>query len=123
MLRNYPIYFNTDVISIPHAAWIVNPDTISTSNLTEAGTEDVEVTRFGKLTISASYQCTDRWARFFAGYNNIKSFTLKFYDVLTDDYVEKTVRMSGLSIDEVQYSDRLPSTNGLYIVSFSLLEF
>lgn len=121
--RDYPIYFDTDVVPIRHKRWDITYDNISVTNQTESGTDDVEVTRFGKATIDAQFDVTERWAKFFRQYSIKQYFTVKYYDVLNNDYVERVVRMENISVSEYPESVTIDGVNGIYQVSFVLYEF
>ena len=121
--RDYPIYFGTEEITIPHLTWSVGYANNVVINPTEAGTDDVEYIRFGKVTIRAQFRCMDEWTSFFARYNNLPGFEVKYYDVESKEYVTKIMRMDGLSISERRRSDTLEVTNGTYDISFNLVEF
>lgn len=123
LVEDYPIVIDNTEVPIKKQQW--NRSYVNVSNIaqTEAGTDDVEVLRFGKTTISASFKCTDTWAKFFAECNGKPYLTVKFYDLETETYAEKTMRMDSLTINEIRFSDRIDVSNGLYNVSFRLLEF
>ena len=124
MLKDdYPIVIDNTEVPLKKQQW--NRSYVNICNIaqTEAGTDDVEYIRFAKTTIAASFKCTDDWAKFFAECNNKPSLTVKFYDLQTETYVEKTMRMDSLTANEIKYSDQVDVSNGLYNVSFRLLEF
>lgn len=123
MLSNYPIYFDNTEITIRRVQWSRGYENLANVSETEAGTDDVEVIRKGKTVIGAAFNCSDRWASILSAFNDQQSIQVRFYDIKTKDYVTLKMRMEDLNIDEVQYSDRVSGTNGLYIVSFSLVEF
>ena len=124
MLRDdYPIYFDTDEITIKHRQWNRQYQKLTSIATTEAGTDDVEVVRFAKCVIAAQFRCTDTWAGFFASYNDHQEISVKFYDTDTDAYVTKNMRMQNLQINEIAGSDRLTVTEGVYNVAFQLVEF
>lgn len=124
MLRtDFPIYFDTDQITIKHLQWVRSSANMITVNTTEAGTDDVEYLRFGKDTIRAAYRCMDAWASFFAGYSKHPSIEVKFYDTESKAYITKTMRMENFSCTERKKSEDLAVTNGIYDISFSLVEF
>lgn len=123
MLSNYPIYFDNTEISIRKIKWARSYNNLANVSETEAGTDDVEVIRKGKTIIGAEFNCSDRWASILSAFNDQQSIQVRFYDIKTKDYVTLKMRMEDLNIDEVQDSDRVSGTNGLYIVSFSLVEF
>lgn len=123
MLSNYPIYFDNTEISIRKIKWVRSYNNLANVSETEAGTDDVEVIRKGKAVIGAAFNCSYRWASILSAFNDQQSIQVRFYDIKTKDYVTLKMRMDGLEIDEVQNSDRVANTNGLYIVSFDLVEF
>lgn len=123
MLSNYPIYFDNTELTIRRLRWSRGYENLSNVSETEAGTDDVEVIRKGKAVIGAEFNCSDRWASILSAFNDQQSIQVRFYDIKTKDYVTLKMRMEDLNIDEVQDSDRVSGTNGLYIVSFSLVEF
>lgn len=120
---DYPIYFDTTAITIKHRRWNRTYGNILNINQTEDGHDDVEVVRKGKSTISAWFRCTDTWVSTLVAFNDEPSFIVKFYDVKTKAYVDLTVRMEGLTVQEIIGSDRLSATNGIYDVAFNLVEF
>lgn len=121
--EDYPIYFDDTEISIRHRTWKRSYVNLINENTTEAGTDDVEYVRFGKTNIRAQFWCTDTWTAIFATFSGKPSISVKFYDVETDAYITKSMRMSNFSISEINGSDRLTATNGTYDVSFDLEEF
>lgn len=124
MLRtDYPTYFDDTEIAIKCLQWDRSFYNVLNINQTENGVDDIEVIRKGKSTISASYQCSDFWAAKLAAFDELPSFMVYFYDVKTKDYTTLTVYMDGLSVEQVPDSDKTPGTNGLYTVSFNLVEF
>ena len=124
MLReDYPIFFDETEIEIKHLSWNRSYSNILNTQQTEDGHDDVEVIRRGKSTISASFRCTDEWVSILAEFNSHPSIDVRFYDVVTKDYVTLEMRMESLSVQEIRNSDRLTVTNGTYNVSFSLVEF
>lgn len=120
---DYPVYFDDIELKIRRLQWGRDYENISNEYQTEDGHDDVEVIRKGKAVIRASFQVSDVWASILAEFNDKPFFSVRFYDVKTKDYTTLTMRMDGLSIDEEPYSDTVSSSNGLYTVSFDLLEF
>ena len=123
MLSNYPIYFDNTELTIRRVQWSRGYDNLENVSETEAGTDEVEVIRKGKTVIGAAFNCSDRWASILSAFNDQQNIQVRFYDIKTKDYVTLKMRMEDLNIDEVQDSDRVSGTNGLYIVSFNLVEF
>lgn len=123
MLSSYPIYFDNTALTIRRIQWSRGYENLANVSETEAGTDDVEVIRKGKAVIGAAFNCSDRWASILSAFNDQQSIQVRFYDIKTKDYVTLKMRMEDLNIDEVQDSDRVSGTNGLYIVTFNLVEF
>ena len=120
---DYPVLINGTQMDVEWLQWDVAKNNIVSSQETEAGTEDMEVIRTGKVSISALVQVSDRWAHIIDGFNDIPVLPVKYYDVSALNYVEKSMYMSDLSIELAQYSNRQTLSNGLYTVSFKLTEF
>ena len=123
MLSSYPIYFDNTEITIRRVQWSRGYENLANVSETESGTDDVEVIRKGKVVIGAAFNCSDRWASILSAFNDQQSIQVRFYDIKTKDYLTLKMRMEDLNIDEVQDSDRVSGTNGLYIVTFNLVEF
>lgn len=123
MLSNYPIYFDNTEIKIRRGNWTRAYNNLANVSETEAGTDDVEVIRKGKTTIRAQFNCTSFWASTLSAFNDQQSIQVRFYDIKTKAYVTLKMRMEDLEVDEVENTDRIETTNGLYIVSFDLVEF
>lgn len=119
----YPVKINNVSLFRPEKFEII-PSIIETEFQTEAGTDEIIVTRYGKVTISAEYACDDDWVSKFQGWNNSGSaLTVKFYDPSQSTYATKSMRLRNLKIDLVPHSDYLTGTMGVYTVSFDLIEF
>ena len=121
--RDYPIYFDETEINIKHRTWQVGYANSVVINTTEAGTDDVEYIRFKKATIRASFRVTDEWAQILTEFGRHPGIEVRYYDTEEMGYVTKDMRMDGLSVAEIQKSDTLESTNGVYDISFNLVEF
>ena len=124
---NYPIYFDTTQILSPHS-WEEKSNVVETVNETEAGTDQIDVTRYDKLSVSVSYAIAESedgggWAKILKGFSKYNSFTLKRYDILLGGYEERTVRMRNFSANLKPKSDYLPAVNGVWEISFTLEEF
>ena len=57
MLKDYPIKFNNEQIFTP-SSWEESSAVVESVNETEAGTDQIIVTRYDKLSVSAAFQCT-----------------------------------------------------------------
>lgn len=115
-------YFNNTAIIWPQS-WVENPEKMKNVFTTEAGTEVDLVVRAEKLTVSASYRCSDTWLYNFMFFRDLNSFTLTRYNPRTKLSEEKTVRMTEFNYSLVPKSYDLEVTNGVWEVSFNLEEF
>ncbi len=122
MLSEYPIYFDETKLFTPES-WEESYSVVESTNQTEAGTDQVIVTRYDKLSVSASFQCTSRWAAIFAGFRDQDSIAVKLYDLKTQDYKTRTMRIRNFKTGPEKNSEKTKGTNGLYTVSFDLEEF
>lgn len=123
LYSDYPLFFNNTEIVPTRQNWSLNYYNIQNVHMTDAGYDDYEVIRRGRVEISASFQCTDRWAAILTRFNDHTMIDVKYYDIATKGYVTRTMHMEDLSVQEVRNSEKVQETNGLYVVSFSLLEF
>lgn len=119
---NYPVLIGSTPITIPATSWSMSLETVENVNTTEDGHDDVELTRLGKRNISASYKVTDGWALFFRSMYSAGTVTVSVYDTLTQTYDTFDVRVRNYKESLVRKSDDLSVTNGIYNISFNLLE-
>ncbi len=122
MLRDYPIKFEDTTLFRPEK-WNEKYEKVVSSKQSEAGTDIVTVTRTGKLSISADFNCTDVWLAKFMQFDAMGSFTMSKYDVISGGYKQYTVRIENLSVTVEIHSDYIKTSNGLYVVSFDIKEF
>lgn len=122
MLSDYPIYFDKTKLFTPES-WDESYSVVESTNQTEAGTDQVIVTRYDKLSVSASFKCTSRWAAIFAGFRDKDSIAVRLYDLKTQDYKIRTMRIRNFKTGPEKNSEKTKGTNGLYTVSFDLEEF
>jgi hypothetical protein len=122
MLSDYPIYFDETKLFSPES-WEESYNVVESTNQTEAGTDQVIVTRYDKLSVSASFQCSSRWAAIFAGFRDQDSIAVKLYDLKAQDYKTRTMRIRNFKTGPEKNSEKTKGTNGLYTVSFDLEEF
>ena len=120
--QQYPLMFNNDVLKYPDS-FNIEEQTVETVNQTEAGTDQVQLVRTGKIKISVSHLCLADELIFYKNYSTLPKFTLKYYDPSLNGYVTKTVRMRGLKYPLSKGSYRLDGVRGVYSVSFTLEEF
>ena len=117
-----PIKFDGEDIIEP-VSWSEDSEVIETVNETEAGTEQISVTRYDKLSVSCTFQCSHRWAKKFKKYSQQDEISVSFYDILNENYAARQMRIRDFKVSLVDNSWRTPNTNGLWNVSFNLIEF
>lgn len=122
MLKDYPTKFNDTELFRP-GKWETAYEKIATVKQSEAGTDMVLKTRAGKLRVSAEFNCTDLWLKKFREFDAMGSFTLSLYDVVVGGYSTHTVRIENLKANLEVHSDHITVSNGLYVVSFDIIEF
>ena len=122
MLKDYPIYFDDTKLFTP-TKWEESSEVVESVNQTEAGTDQVIVIRTDKLSVSASFQCSSRWAAKFAAFRDQDSIQVKLYDIKEQGYKTRTMRMRNFKPGHEEHSEKTANTNGLYTVSFDLEEF
>lgn len=122
MLIDFPVKFGDE--TIPEAeSWSEESSVVENVNQTEAGTDQVSITRYDKLSVSCSFQCSHRWAAKFKKYSKQDSIAVKLYDLELGGYKTRTMRIRSFKADPVKNSQRTPNTNGLWEISFNLEEF
>ena len=116
------IKFDDEEIIEPQS-WSEDSEVIETVNETEAGTDQVAVLRYDKLSISCSFQCSHRWAKKLKAYSKQDEISVSFYDILAEENTVRKMRIRDFKAALVENSWKTPGTNGLWIVSFNLFEF
>ena len=121
-LKDFPAMFNQT--EIPFFYGQEQFSKVQTSNQSESGKDLIQITRDSKLTIPCSFEIADvAWVKTFREFSLMKSFKLKLYDVLKDEYTEYTVRMEDYSHIRKRKSDQLEEIKGVWTVAFTLQEF
>lgn len=120
--RDYPTFFD-DVQMLLPTSWSESSEVIETVNESEAGTDIVDVTRYDKLSISASYRCTDSWAKILKEFSKKDIIVVKRYDYLSNAYEERNMRIRSFKANMMHYSDRIVASNGIWEISFTLEEY
>ena len=120
--KDYPIYFNDTKLFWP-SKWQESYSVVETTNQTEAGTDQVIVTRYDKLSVSCEFKCSAAWASTFTTFRDKDSIAVRLYDLKTRDYKTRTMRIRNFKTGPEKNSEKLTSSNGLYNVSFDLYEF
>lgn len=122
-IRNtYPMMFNDTVIPFP-SSYSEQSKTIENVRQTEAGTDIVNIARYGKLHVSMSFKCLQPTLQSLAVFETEDSFIFKRYNPKNDTYEERTVRMRDFDCSLVKGSEDLTEVDGVWQVSFSLEEF
>lgn len=120
--NDYPLMFNNETMYYP-SSFSISEDVVEKVNQTEAGTDQVQLVRTGKVTMSFATKCLADWLAKYEYYSTLASFQVKYYDVSINGYVEKTVRMRDFKWSVVKHSYELNNIAGVYEVSFTLKEF
>lgn len=123
LYSDYPLLINDVEIKPTRQNWSIEYINILNENMTEDGHSDIEIVRKGKVGISVSMQCADMWASTITLLNAEASLSVKCYDIATKGYLTRSMYMDGLIVKEVPNSDKVQGINGLYYVSFDLVEF
>lgn len=122
MLKDYPVLFNEEEIIRP-SSWSESYGVIESVNETEAGTDQVVVVRYDKLSVSASFKCSSTWAGKFKRYSVQGRVHVSMYDLAREDYRQRIMRIRNFKASPVEGSHLTSGTNGLWEVSFDLEEF
>lgn len=122
MLKDYPVLIN-GVALMESNSWEEESNTIENTYETEAGTDQVSVIRYDKLTVSANFRCHSDWLRQFKQWSKADTLTVQMYDAIANGYVSRTMRMRNFKQKLVEYSEKVHDTNGVWNVTFSLEEF
>lgn len=127
LLANYPIKINNTALPSP-SSWSESSRVVENVLVTEAGTDLIDVTRYDKLEIAVNYKIAEsaaggEWAKFFKSISVLDSVTVSRYDILAQDYEDRTMRVRNFRANLVPKSDRLSAVNGVWNISFTLLEF
>lgn len=122
MLKNFPLKFNGTAIPFPNSYTIAN-SVIENVNESEAGTDVIQIKRMQKMTITLSFRLMDSYLAFFEGYAySNQTITVSVYDAITKAYTTKTMRMRDFNYKLVEKSELVNDINGMYDISFSLIE-
>lgn len=124
LATTYPTIIN-GVEYKPFKTWSVKFNDIVTVHETEAGTQEDVIIKKGRRSITVGTTCLQPTATTLAGLEDLDNFTVKYYDIKTNAYIERTMRVapSSLSVNLREKTSTLGSTNGVYDVSFTLEEY
>lgn len=107
------------------STWRESYEVVENVNLSEAGTDIVNVTRYGKLSVSASLKCSRTVAKQLKEYSDEPYIFVALFDIIKAEYVKHKVRFRDFKINPINKSWELtetPYSDGVYEVSFSLKE-
>lgn len=122
MLSLYPIKIDGTPIPWP-TKWEEDSDVIENINETEGGKDVVDTSRYDKLSVKVTIKCTDQWAKFFKQKSKQDSVTLRRYDVLEEGYEDRTMRIRNFKGKLTKGSQKVSVTNGVWEISFDMIEF
>lgn len=122
MLKEYPVKIN-GISIIQASSWQEDRGVIEHIYQTEAGTDQISVTRYDKMQIKASYRCRDTWYARFLTFSLEDSLLVEMFDPIQKGYMSRTMRMRDFQSKLIENSEHLQGTNGIWDVSFSLEEF
>ena len=122
MLQSYPIKINGTAIYNPEG-YSESSDVVETVNESESGTDIIILTRKDKLTISLSFRCSSYFKAILEGYRNTEPLSVQVYDATEDGYKTRSMRIRNYTCTLVQDSWKTRNTNGLYEISFDLVEY
>lgn len=114
------IKFNDKKIPTP-VEWNENYEVIENINTTEAGTDQIIITRNNKLTVKCGFNCTHIWAKNFLEYSKADKINVSFYDLLLGESKIREMRIRDFTAFLIPNAWKI--NNGLWEVSFSLIEF
>lgn len=121
-MQDFQLMFDNDVMPWP-STWNENSDVIETVSQTEAGTQQTEVVRYDRLKVQVGYNVTDVIAKKLKEYSKQDSIAVKYYDIETDDYKTRNMRIRSFSASLKKDSNALLYVRGVWAISFTLEEF
>lgn len=122
MLKDYPVTFD-GIEVMQWSKWEESREVIENTYQTEAGTDQIDVVRYGKLTVSCQYRCHDEWLRIFTDFSERDSIEVSSYDTKEGRSTVKIMRIRDFKADPIEHSEKVQDTNGVWNVSFKLEEF
>ena len=124
-IKDYPIKLNTTELPIA-SGWSESYSNVENVNISEAGTDIVEVTRLGKLTLGLSFRLMGSWAATFESFAfSDDPISVYLYDPSTNAYgAARTMRMRDYKKKLIEGAEKCDDTvKGMYDISFNLIEF
>lgn len=122
MLKDYPIKIENTAIPFP-LEMTESYETVEDVVTSEAGTDMINVIRTRKLSLAITMRVSSTWKSFFDLMSaRLLPITLSLYDTSTHAYLTHSVRMRDYSSSLVRHSEDLAISDGVYDVTFNLLE-
>ena len=122
MLKDYPTIINNTQLFQPNK-WEETSEVVEETYKTEAGTDQVSVTRYDKLSVDAQYRVNSEWLKQFKMWSKVDSLDASIYDATANGYVNRVMRMRNFKDSPIEWSERMEDPDGIWDVSFSLEEF
>lgn len=123
MYADFPIYFDNTEMPIPQTGWQETSNVVENTQMSEGGTDMVDVVRYDKLSISVSTSCLSNLAKTYKQFSKRDSIQVKIYDIIDEAYKTHTMRMRSFNANRRKDTDKLSITNGIWDISFTLEEF
>lgn len=121
-LSDFPTMFND--VEIPFFYGSESYEKVQNSSLSESGKDFIQIVRNSKLSISCEFNLADvAWVKTFREFSLLPSFTLRLYDVVSDNYATYTVRIEDYKHSRRRKSEDLTEVKGVWNVSFTIKEF
>lgn len=123
MYADYPIYFDDVKIPMPQSGWSESSNVVENTEMSEGGTDMLDIIRMDKLSIAVSTSCFSDVAKIYEQFSKKPNITVKFYDIMNETYQERLMRMRSFSKTYRKDTDKIEATNGIWDISFTLEEF
>lgn len=120
-LKDFPTLFDGVAMPFPNS-WSENSEVVEEVVTSEAGTDIIQVVRYDKLKVSASYKVLSPQAKVFKEFSKQASIQVSIYDQIEEDYVVRTMRIRNFTANFISGSQVFTVTKGVWDISFDLLE-
>lgn len=122
-LKNYPIKLNDIVLPFSDSLWSEDYSNIQNVNTSEVGTDIVQYTRLGKLSLKLSFTLFASWIPIFEGFAfGGETIMVSLFDKTSGGYKVREMRMDKYSKKPVERSELLENMDGMWNFSFTLIE-
>ena len=123
MYSSFPIYFDETEMPIPQTGWQETSNVVENTQMSEGGTDMVDVVRYDKLSIAVTTSCLSNLAKTYKQFSKKDSIQVKIYDIIDEAYKTRTMRMRSFVASRRKDTDNLSVSNGIWDISFTLEEF